>query len=120
MRPRSVGGVLMHSHNHHNTFLYLQFECDRAAREFLALAAWGFNRSAVRIAVNQLTSGTSQSASALAWLREHTAKLPQSAEPEQLLKSLVEADAALRAHRESPEAESELLSCGFAGRLRTC
>lgn len=103
-----------------NTFLHLQFECDRAAREFLALAAWGFNRSAVRAAVNQLTSGPSQSVSALAWLAEHTAKLPESEEAETLLQDLVQADAALRAHRESPQAESELLACGFAGRLRTC
>ncbi|HEX2855528.1 MAG TPA: hypothetical protein VHO24_19995 [Opitutaceae bacterium] len=103
-----------------NTFLHLQLECDRAAREFLALAAWGFNRSAVRAAVNQLTSGASQGVSALAWLVEHTAKLPESAEAGRLLQDLVQADAALRAHRERPEAESELRTCDFAGRLRTC
>jgi hypothetical protein len=102
-----------------NTFLYLQIECDRAAREFLALAAWGFNRSAVRATVNALTSGPSQSSSALAWLVEHVAKLPQPEEAERLLCDLVHADAALRAHRNRPEAEREVLECSFAGRLRT-
>ena len=103
-----------------NSLLHLQFECDRAAREFLALAAWGFNRSAVRAAVNQLTSGSSQSTSAFAWLVEHTGKLPQQDEAAQLLHQLVKADAALRAQRERPEAARELLTCSFAGRLRFC
>jgi hypothetical protein len=103
-----------------NTFLHLQIECDRAAREFLALAAWGFNRSAVRAAVNVLTSGPHQSVSALRRLVEHVAKLPQPEEAEQLLRDLVQADTALRAHRSRPEAEREVLECSFAGRLRTC
>ena len=103
-----------------NTLLHLQFECDRAAREFLALAAWGFNRSAVRTAVNQLTGRSSQSASAFAWLVEHAAKLPEHEEAERLLHRLVQADAALRSHRERPETASELLACSFVGRLRYC
>jgi hypothetical protein len=101
-----------------NTFLHLQFECDRAAREFLALAAWGFNRSAVRDAVNRMTSGSAQSASALAWLSEHTAKLPQNEEPVRRLHELVQADSALRAYKARPEATREFLNCSFAGRLR--
>ena len=103
-----------------NTFLHLQFECDRAAREFLALAAWGFNRSAVRAAVNQLTSGSTQSSSAYAWLVEHTAKLPESETAERLLQDLVRADAALREYRARPEAAEESLACSFSGRLRYC
>jgi hypothetical protein len=101
-----------------NTFLYLQFECDRAAREFLALAAWGFNRSAVRDAVNRMTGGCAQSASALAWLTEHTAKLPRNEEPARRLRELVQADAALRAYKVRPEAARELLNCHFGSRLR--
>jgi hypothetical protein len=101
-----------------NTLLQLQLECDRVVREFLALAAWGFNRSAVRAAVNQLTTPSSPSTCAFAWLVEHTTKLPQHEEAEQLLHRLVQADAALRAHRERPETPSELLACSFAGRLR--
>lgn len=103
-----------------NRLLYLQVECDRAAREFLALAAWGFNRTAVRAAVNQMTSASSQTSSASAWLLEHIAKLPQREEADQLLHKLIQADAALRAHRARPEAESETLACSFAGRLRYC
>lgn len=103
-----------------NRLLHLQFECDRAVREFLALAAWGFNRSAVRTAVNQLTSGSNQTGSALAWLREHTAKLPEQEEAEQLLRELVQADAALRSYRARPEARSDAFNCSFAGRLRYC
>jgi hypothetical protein len=101
-----------------NTLLHLQFECDRAAREFLALAAWGFNRSAVREAVNRMTSGSSQSSSALAWLIEHTAKLPLDEEPARRLHQLVQADSALRAYKSRPEATRELLNCSFATRLR--
>ncbi|HEX2855533.1 MAG TPA: hypothetical protein VHO24_20020 [Opitutaceae bacterium] len=103
-----------------NSLLHHQFACDRAAREFLALAAWGFNRTAVRAAVNQLTSGTHQPPSALAWLVEHVAKLPQHDEAERLLHDLVQADAALRIHRSRPEATRESLACVFAGRLRYC
>jgi hypothetical protein len=105
--------------NPHNTLLHLQFECDRAAREFLALAAWGFNRSAVRDAVNRLTSGPSQSTSAMAWLAEHMAKLPQDEEPARRLHDLVQADAVLRAYKARPEALREMLNCSFAGRLRS-
>lgn len=102
----------------HHALLHLQFECDRAAREFLALAAWGFNRGAVREAVNRLTSGSSPSTSALAWLTEHTAKLPQDEEPTRRLHELVQADAALRAYKARPEAMREMLNCNFASRLR--
>jgi hypothetical protein len=101
-----------------NTLLHLQFECDRAAREFLALAAWGFNRSAVRDAVNRMTSGSSQSTSALAWLIEHTSKLPLDQEPARRLHELVQADAALRAYKARPEALRELINCSFPNRLR--
>jgi hypothetical protein len=101
-----------------NTLLHLQFECDRAAREFLALAAWGFNRSAVRDAVNRMTSGSIQSTSALAWLIEHTSKLPLDQEPARRLHELVQADAALRAYKARPEALRELINCSFSNRLR--
>jgi hypothetical protein len=103
-----------------NTFLQLQFECDRAAREFLALAAWGFNKSAVRQAVNAMTSSSSASTAALAWLTEHTAKLPMNEEPTQRLHDLVQADAALRAYKVRPEAARELTDCAFTSRLRFC
>lgn len=103
-----------------NTFLQLQIECDRAAREFLALAAWGFNKSAVRQAVNTMTSSSSASAAALAWLNEHTAKLPMNEEPKRLLHELVQADAALRSYKARPEAAREFAECSFAGRLRLC
>jgi hypothetical protein len=103
-----------------NRLLHLQFECDRAVREFLALAAWGFNRNAVRMAVNQLTSGSYQPTAALAWLEEHAAKLPQQDEAQALLYDLIRADAALRAYRSRPEARSDTFNCAFAGRLRYC
>jgi hypothetical protein len=101
-----------------NSFLHLQIECDRAAREFLALAAWGFNKNAVRQAVNTMTSSSSASASARAWLDEHTNKLPMNEEPRRLLQDLVQADAALRAYKATPEAAQALAECDFAGRLR--
>ena len=101
-----------------NHLLHLQFECDRAAREFLALAAWGFNRGTVRDAVSRLTSGKNQPASALAWLVEHAAKLPLSDEPARRLHELVQADSALRAYKARPEAAQELLGGSFATRLR--
>lgn len=100
------------------TLLLLQFECDRAAREFLALAAWGFNRSAVRQAVNTMTSSSSAAGASLAWLVDHTTKLPMNEEPLRLLHELVQADAALRAYKSRPEAARELADCGFVGRLR--
>ena len=103
-----------------NNLLHLQFECDRAAREFLALAAWGFNRNAVRQAVNTMTSSSSASTAALAWLVEHTAKLPMNGEPAQRLHELVQADRALRAHKTSPQAAREVALCNFPGRLRFC
>lgn len=103
-----------------NNFLHLQFECDRAAREFLALAAWGFNKSAVRQAVNTMTSNSSASTAALAWLVEHTAKLPMNEEPARRLHELVQADKALRAEKARPEAARELADCSFPGRLRYC
>src|SRR5215207_7530981 len=93
-----------------NTLLYLQFECDRAAREFLALAAWGFNRSAVHEAVNRMTSGSTQSSSAMAWLIDHIAKLPPDEEPARRLHELVQADCALRAYKARPEATREVLN----------
>ena len=101
-----------------NSLLYLQLECDRAAREFLALAAWGFNRASVREAVNLLTSGDRQSPMALAWLTDHIAKLLPDEEPALLLHNLVQADLALRAYKERPEATEELLNCNFPNRLR--
>jgi hypothetical protein len=101
-----------------NTLLHLQMECDRAAREFLALAGWGFNRSAVRDAVNRMTSNSTQSSSALSWLMEHTAKLPLSEEPARRLHELVRADCALRAYKARPEAAREVVDCSFANRLR--
>ncbi|MEO7413700.1 MAG: hypothetical protein ABIZ81_10105 [Opitutaceae bacterium] len=102
-----------------STLLQLQFECDRAAREFLALAAWGFNRTAVREAVNTMTSSSSASVAALAWLAEHTAKLPSNQEPTQRLHDLVNADAALRAYKARPEAARDLADCAFAARVRS-
>jgi hypothetical protein len=103
-----------------NTLLQLQIECDRAAREFLALAAWGFNKSAVRQAVNTMTSTSSAAAAAHAWLLEHTAKLPMNHEATQRLHDLVQADAALRAYKARPEAAREWADCSFAGRVRYC
>src|SRR5689334_1429171 len=100
-----------------NHLLFLQMECDRAAREFLALAAWGFNRTAVRQAVNTMTGSSSASTSALAWLVEHTAKLPLSEEPARRLHELVEADKALRAFKKRPEAARSVVECAFAGRV---
>jgi hypothetical protein len=102
----------------HNKLLQLQFECDRAAREFLALAAWGFNRGSVRDALNRLTSGPNQPASALAWLVEHVAKLPSIDEPARRLHELVQADSALRAYKARPEAAQEALNGSFGTRLR--
>jgi hypothetical protein len=104
----------------HNDLLHLQIECDRAAREFLAIAAWGFNRTAARHAVNTMTSGSSASNAALAWLLEHTAKLPMNEEPARRLHELVQADKALRARKAHPDAARAILECGFAGRLRYC
>ena len=103
-----------------NNFLHLQIECDRAAREFLSLAAWGFNRAAVRQAVNTMTSTSSASTAALAWLVEHTAKLPMNEEPARRLHELVQADKALRAYKAQPEASREHVECAFNGRLRFC
>lgn len=102
----------------HHKLLQLQFECDRAAREFLALAAWGFNRESVRDAVSRLTSGAKQPASALAWLVEHAAKLPSTDEPARRLHELVQADSARRACKARPEIAQELLNASFATRLR--
>ena len=101
-----------------NPLLQLQIDCDRAAREFLALAAWGFNKSAVREAVNTMTSSSSASVAARAWLVEHTEKIPMNDEPRQRLDDLVRADTALRAYKASPEAAQALAECSFAGRVR--
>jgi hypothetical protein len=103
-----------------NRFSHLQSECDRAARQFLALAAWGFNRSAVRAALHQLTSESNQPLSALAWLTEHTAKLPQRDEAERWLHYLVKTDAALRTHRARVESASPTLAYNFTPRLSCC
>lgn len=103
-----------------NTLLKLQFECDRAAREFLAIPAWGYQRSKVREAVNNLTSGSQQSRASLVWLLEQAAKLPTQDEPTQKLHELVQADAALRSHKSRPESARELEECNFPSRLRAC
>jgi hypothetical protein len=83
----------------YDKLLHLEFECDRAAREFLAAAAGGFNRESVRETVSRLISGPKQSAPAVAWLVEHAAKLPTTADATRRLHQLVHADSALRAYK---------------------
>jgi hypothetical protein len=101
----------------YDKLLHLEFECDRAAREFLAAAAWGFNRESVREAVSRLTRGPKQSASAVAWLVEHAAKLPSTADAARRLHQLVHADAALRAYKSTLEVAPEVFHRQAATRL---
>ncbi|HEX2853747.1 MAG TPA: hypothetical protein VHO24_10955 [Opitutaceae bacterium] len=101
----------------YDKLLHLEFECDRAAREFLAAAAWGFNRESVREAVSRLMSGPKQPASALAWLVEHAAKLPTTADAARRLHQLVHADSALRAYKSALEATPQVFHRDPANRL---
>jgi hypothetical protein len=101
----------------YDKLLHLQFECDRAAREFLALAAWGFNRANVRDKVSRLMSGPHQPASAVAWLVEHAAKLPRPDDAARRLHQLVHADSALRAYKAALEAGPETFQRCAATRL---
>lgn len=101
----------------YDKLLHLEFECDRAAREFLAAAAWGFNRESVRETVSRLVSSPQQSASAVAWLVEHAAKLPSTADATRRLHQLVHADSVLRAYRVALEAPSYAFHRGTANQL---
>jgi hypothetical protein len=99
--------------------LRLQLECDHAAREFLALPAWGTQRTNVRTAVNQLTSSTPEYRSALAWLTDQARRLPSQEEALEKLGRLVHADSALRSYKCRPDAIRELIECSFPGRVRS-
>jgi hypothetical protein len=99
--------------------LRLQLECDHAAREFLAIPAWGAQRSNVRAAVNKLTGSTPEYRTARVWLTEQARALPAQEEAFQKLDRLVHADATLRSYRCRPDAIRELIECSFPGRVRT-
>ena len=95
--------------------------CEVAHRVDLALQpAASTLKNAVRQAVNTMTSPSSASTAAQAWLAEHTAKLPMNEEATRLLRDLVKADAALRAYKARPETAREWADCSFVGRVRFC
>ncbi|MEO7413830.1 MAG: hypothetical protein ABIZ81_10770 [Opitutaceae bacterium] len=100
------------------SLLYLQLECDRAAREVLAIPSWKCERRKVTEAINLMTGDSRRSTEALAWLIIESGKLPMSDEPARKLNELVRADAELRAARKRPEAVRELFQSMFPGRVR--
>ena len=75
----------------------LRAECDRTAREFLAIEGWKCPKWKVENYVKELRSSSALSSSAMGWLLRQTTTLPVQAEPARRLHELVHAITALRA-----------------------